>query len=196
MVIYKKKISLKRELKQLVRKNIIVGAGGTQYSGWLSTDEDILNLLVGKSWETLFKPDSLDAILAEHVWEHLTTEQAVIAAYHCFKYLKPGGYIRVAVPDGHHPSEDYINCVKPGGFGFGSDDHRVLYYYETFSSLFLSVGFNVSLNEYFDQNGVFHEIPWNPIDGMVIRSKRFDNRNADGGLHYTSIILDATKPSI
>lgn len=194
IAIYKKKRELKRELKQCTKKKIIVGAGGTQYEGWLSTDEKILNLLFDEDWASLFRPDSLDAILAEHVWEHLTPKQAVIAAYNCFKYLKPGGYLRVAVPDGLHPSEDYINWVMPKGTGHGSDDHKVLYTHETISSLFSPIGFTVSLLEYFDQSGVFHEYTWDSVDGMVRRSKHFDSRNTDGALRYTSIILDAIKP--
>ena len=71
----------------------------------------------------------MDAILAEHVWEHLDCFAAIVAAQNCFKYLKPGGYIRVAVPDGWHPDKDYIDYVKPGGWGAGSDDHHVLYTY-------------------------------------------------------------------
>ncbi|MEI6067767.1 MAG: hypothetical protein WCP96_10530 [Methylococcaceae bacterium] len=193
IAIFKKKLTLKRELKQCTKKRIIVGAGGTQYEGWLSTDETILNLLFDEDWASLFRPDSLDAILAEHVWEHLTPEQAVIAASNCFKYLKLGGYLRVAVPDGLHPGEDYISWVMPEGIGPGSDDHKVLYTHKTFGSLFSSVGFTVSLLEYFDQRGFFHEFAWNPVDGMVRRSKRFDKRNADGVLRYTSIIIDAKK---
>lgn len=192
--IYKKKVALKRELSHLPSKRVIVGSGGTKYEGWANTDQDILNLLVESDWLAFFKPNSLDAILAEHVWEHLTAEQAVIAAENCFKYLKPGAYLRVAVPDGYHPNEEYLNWVKPGGIGPGSDDHKALYSHETFSNLFSSAGFNVSIYEYFDKSGIFHENKWDPKDGMIYRSKRFDSRNANGHPNYTSIILDAIKP--
>jgi predicted SAM-dependent methyltransferase len=56
------------------------------------------------TWKFFFQESSLDAILAEHVWEHLSLNEASIAAKNCFKYLKHGGYVRVAVPDGYHPS--------------------------------------------------------------------------------------------
>jgi len=51
----------------------------------------------------------LDAILAEHVWEHLTKEEALIAALTCYRYIKNGGYLRVAVPDGPHPNPQTLN---------------------------------------------------------------------------------------
>jgi len=177
----------------MAKKRIIVGAGNTKGVNWIATDQNILNLLVERDWASLVKPGSLDAILAEHVWEHLTADQAVIAARHCFKYLKPGGYVRVAVPDGYHPSQRYINDVKPGGSGLGSGDHKILYTYETATSLFTSAGFDVVLYEYFDSTGMFHEYPWDAADGMITRSRWFDKRNVNGLIHYTSIILDAIK---
>ncbi len=38
-------------------------------------------------------------MLAEHAWEHLTYEEGILAAINWYKYLKPGVYIRCAVPD-------------------------------------------------------------------------------------------------
>jgi predicted SAM-dependent methyltransferase len=53
---------------------VIIGAGRTSYDGWLSTQEHELNLLSKESWNRLFEPGGVDALLAEHVWEHLTYE--------------------------------------------------------------------------------------------------------------------------
>lgn len=36
------------------------------------------------------------------------------------RVLKPGGYVRVAVPDGFHPDPAYIEMGRPGGYGTGS----------------------------------------------------------------------------
>jgi predicted SAM-dependent methyltransferase len=154
----------------------------------------MLNLLSEGDWLRYLKKGSLDAILAEHVWEHLAPEESVIAAKNCFTFLKPGGYLRVAVPDGFHPDADYVESVRPGGSGCGAGDHKVLYTYDRFRDLFSSVGFDVILLEYFDERGKFHCQEWSSGDGFVERSKRFDSRNADGRLSYTSIILDARKP--
>jgi predicted SAM-dependent methyltransferase len=182
---------------------IIVGAcEGDRYDGWIATDKAQLDLLRDADWAYYFEPNSVDAILAEHVWEHLDCSAAIVAAQNCFKYLKPGGYIRVAVPDGLHPDEnyidpdeDYIDYVKPGGSGAGSDDHHVLYTYRTLKTVFASVGFEITLLEYFDEHGTFHYLGWSPADGMITRSAPFDSRNRTRALAYTSIILDARKPA-
>ena len=172
---------------------IIVGAE-EGYEGWIATDKPQLDLLREADWAYHFALNSVDAILAEHVWEHLHCNEAIAAAQNCFKYLKPGGYIRAAVPDGLHPDQGYIDRVKPGGWGAGSDDHHVLYTYRTLGTVFASVGFKITLLEYFDERGTFHYQEWSPADGMITRSKRFDSRNRTRELAYTSIILDARKP--
>jgi predicted SAM-dependent methyltransferase len=131
--------------------------------------------------------------LAEHVWEHLTEKEAYQAAKNCFLFLKPSGYIRVAVPDGYHPSLDYIKAVEPGGSGLGSDDHKVLYNYRTLAHILESADFEVKLLEYFDEEGKFHIEDWHDDDGLITRSSKYDERNIDGRLNYTSIIIDAFK---
>jgi hypothetical protein len=72
-------------------------------------------------------------------------------------------------------------------------DKQVLYTYSTFKSIFEVVGFSVVLYEYFDERGTFHYNEWDPEDGKINRSKRFDERNNGGELKYTSIIMDAKK---
>ena len=99
----------------------------------------------------------------------------------------------MAVPDGFNPSEEYINYVKPGGTGNGADDHKLLYNYKLMSGFLENVGFKVNLLEYFDENGQFHKAPWDPEDGMIRRSADHDERNRDGKLGYTSLIIDAIK---
>jgi hypothetical protein len=66
-------------------------------------------------------------IKAEHVWEHLMPEQGATAARICHRFLRPGGYVRVAVPDGLHPDPKYVEWVRPGGSGLGAWDHTVLH---------------------------------------------------------------------
>jgi predicted SAM-dependent methyltransferase len=172
---------------------IIVGASGVFDEGWIPTDISVLNLTKPDDWKRFLKPDSIDAVLAEHVWEHLTEEEGIIAARTCYKYLKHGGYLRVAVPDGLHPDSSYIEWVRVSGIGPGADDHKVLYTYSTFKNIFEAVGFRVVLYEYFDERGTFHYNEWDPNHGKINRSKRFDERNEGGELKYTSIIMDAKK---
>ena len=185
------------QLKRLAKRRplkIVIGASSISEPGWITTEIEYLNLLKPEDWERYFQPNSIDAILAEHVWEHLTLEQGVQAAKTCLKYLRPKGYLRVAVPDGLHPNPTYIEWVRPGGIGVAADDHKVLYTYQSFRKVFESAGFKTELLEYFDKEGEFHAREWEPTDGMIHRSKRFDGRNRGKKLAYTSIVLDATKP--
>lgn len=185
------------ELRQALRdrpvKKIIVGAGGTQFEDWVSTNKEMLNLIVESDWSTCFDLGSLDAILAEHVWEHLSLEDGTRACQICFVYLKQGGLLRIAVPDGLHPDTDYIAQVKPGGYGAGADDHKVLYDYRTISALLENVGYKVRLLEWFDEHGKFHHVDWAVEDGFIERSTRFDQRNRASPTAYTSLIVDAIK---
>jgi len=189
-----------RNLKKRVRQSspplrIVVGAGGLYDAGWIPTDVDVLDILDEAHWRRLFRENSIDAILAEHVWEHLTAEQGLRAAQNCHRFLRHGGYLRAAVPDGFHPDPQYVERVRPGGSGAGAHDHKLLYNHESFGQLFKSAGFQVELLEYFDSAGQFHAANWNPAFGKIDRSLRFDERNKDGRLVYTSVILDAHKPA-
>jgi predicted SAM-dependent methyltransferase len=193
---YRLKFANRYRLNKLAKQRpcqIIIGANRKFYPEWIPTEMGFFNMLNPGDWTRYFLENSIDAILAEHVWEHLTLEQGMAAARNCFKYLAPGGYLRVAVPDGFHPDPNYIEWVKPGGVGLQAYDHKVLYNYKTFSEVFELAGFKVELLEYFDEAGEFHYKEWNPEQGMITRSWRFDNRNKGGGLAMTSIIIDARK---
>ena len=185
---------LQRLAKRSPRK-IVLGAAHKRMSGWIGTDIHELNILNNDDWERYFAKNSIDALLAEHVWEHLTLEEGRAAAALCFRFLQPGGYLRVAVPDGLHPDPDYLAWVRPGGIGPGADDHKLLFTYKTFSDMFVEAGFDVILLEHFDETGEFHGIDWSAEDGKIDRSRRFDQRNRGISLKYTSIILDAVKPA-
>jgi len=182
-----------RHLRELGNgpRRLVIGSSGIRQDGWIPTDQSYLDLLRPEQWRRYFEPDTLDAIFAEHVWEHLTPEQALVAAGTCHQFLAPGGYARVAVPDGLHPDPKYVDNVRPGGPG--PDDHQVLYTYRTLKELFERAGFTVKLLEYFDEAGAFHAVPWDEAGGLVRRSARFDPRNGGGKLVYTSVIIDAIK---
>ncbi|MDQ0189257.1 hypothetical protein JI721_11990 [Alicyclobacillus cycloheptanicus] len=49
----------------------VVGAGEfINNPGWMHTQESELNLLIRDDWVRKFAPNTVEAILAEHVWEH------------------------------------------------------------------------------------------------------------------------------
>jgi predicted SAM-dependent methyltransferase len=174
--------------------NIIVGAGDIKFEDWFSTNIDILDVTSTQNWQYFFEPGSIDRILSEHCWEHLSVDEAEKANANCYKFLKSGGRLRIAVPDGFHINLAYIEKVRPGGTGLGSEDHKVLYNYQTAKKPLEDAGFKVELLEYWDENGHFHFREWSLKDGHVLRSKNNDGRNQEGSLTYTSLILDAIKP--
>jgi predicted SAM-dependent methyltransferase len=183
-------------IKWFYKKNplrISLGSSGVRQKSWIQTDKESLDLLRPKTWQRCLRTNSVDALFAEHVWEHLTENEGLIAAKTCYLFLKKGGYLRVAVPDGYHPNGDYINCVRPGGYGAGASDHKVLYNYTSFRKIFEQAGFAVRLLEYFDEHGKFNFESWDESQGKVRRSMRYDARNSETPLKMTSLILDAIK---
>lgn len=179
---------LRRRLKDKPVR-IVIGASGVFEAGWIPTDSDQLNLLEPETWARFLEVDSIDAILAEHVWEHLTFAEGMQAAATCFRYLKPGGRVRVAVPDGLFPDPEYQEYIKVGGAGGGllHPGHLVVYTYASLREVFESAGFSTVLLEYHDEQGNFHGVDWSIAEGMIHRSRRFDDRGP------ISIVMDAIK---
>ncbi len=192
---YKEKyefLKYKNHVKRTQKLN--VGSGYTEFDeSWFSCDKNILDISKKNSWSKLLGNLKVENIFAEHVWEHLTEEEASAANENCYSFLRRKGKLRIAVPDGFHPSKEYIEYVKPNGNGIGSEDHKILYNYQTLSFKLQEVGFEVYLLEYWDEKGNFHSKNWDIKDGKVKRSKQFDERNKNGKLNYTSLIVDAVK---
>ena len=76
-------------------KKIILGAGGISIKGYLKTEQSYFD--IEHKWK-YFKPNKLEAIIAEHVFEHL--DHPELAARHCYDALKAGGELTIAVPAG------------------------------------------------------------------------------------------------
>jgi predicted SAM-dependent methyltransferase len=178
---------LRRQLQATPRR-IVIGASGKFQDGWVQTDAHELNLVDPKTWSRYLEPASVDVFLAEHVWEHLTVEEGRVGARICHTHLRPGGYIRVAVPDGLYPDPEYRQYIGiDGAAGGGMGGHKVLYTYRLLQDVFEGAGFVIKLLEYHDEAGQAHLRDWSPDDGMIRRSSKYDPRGA------VSIILDAMK---
>ncbi|WP_078596392.1 class I SAM-dependent methyltransferase [Evansella clarkii] len=176
---------------------VVIGAGEyVNNPGWIHTQEDELNLLEENMWQSKFNKSSIKAILAEHVWEHLTYEEGVMAASMCYKYLKHSGYIRCAVPDGYFRDETYQSIVQVGGPGpkeHSAASHKIVHNYKTLTKMFETAGYEVKLLEYFDEEGKFYQNQWDGVDGVIFRSKKYDPRNQGENLVFPSLIIDALK---
>ncbi len=169
-----------------------------EWDGWVATQGDQLNLLDPSSWERFFGKKRADALLCEHVFEHLTVEEGAKAAKTIFAYLKPGGFIRVAVPDRHFPDEEYQRWVQVGGPGprdHPAANHKVVYGYRELVKVFEAAEFEVRLLEYHDEKGRFHLNEWNVDEAPVYRSSKLDHRNRYGKFGFASLIIDAIKRS-
>lgn len=179
---------------RILNKNIsiIVGAGDTKYNSWIATDYPYLDITDLENIKKNFKNKEVAKILAEHVFEHLTLEDGIKSIINLKFLLKSKGTIRIAVPDGYNPNEQYINRVKPGGTGAGSDDHKILYNYKSIIKLF-DEDFKIELLEYFNENGkfVFNSYENNQKNGYIVRSRFNDIRNTKNKINYNSIILEA-----
>lgn len=93
-----------------------LGCGPFCLEGWLNTDirclnSDIYYLDAAKKFS--FPDYSFNYIYSEHLFEHLDLNQAKIMLQECFRILKPGGKLRLAMPNFHflmnlyfHPEKD------------------------------------------------------------------------------------------
>ena len=91
---------------------VILGAGEQRWDGWIPTQQAQLDVLNPASFAAYFGDARADAFLCEHVWEHLTVNEGERAARLVFEYLKPGGVLRVAVPDGHQCGCGRLGCIE------------------------------------------------------------------------------------
>lgn len=181
---------LHKEVSTANPLKVMLGAGPYQYDGWFQTDKDILDVTSSEDWSMLFAPASIDSLLSEHMLEHLSEDEARSALAECYRYLKPKGLFRLAVPDGYRRDPAYVTEVVPP-----NDGHKVLYNVDSLTALLQSVGFQTTPLEYFDAQERFHATTWNQDDGIILRSVRFDTQQAfqRDGLFYTSLIIDARK---
>ena len=174
---------------------MILGSANISYDGWIDTEMDILDILKEEEWQYLLGKRKVDMLLSEHVLEHIAPAEQLKSVALCYRYLKPGGRFRVAVPDGYRPDDIYREEIMPP-----RDGHTMVFNHQTLETMLQAVGFQTILLEYFDADGRFHLKDWHPEFGMVRRSARFDNqqqfrtKNGSHILNYTSLIVDAVKP--
>jgi predicted SAM-dependent methyltransferase len=183
--------AVRAEVRTLQPLKVILGAGPVATPGWVATDSEVLDVTCSGAWKRLFRPASIDRLMAEHLFEHLSEGECAKAFAECFRYLTSGGLLRIAVPDGNRRDAEYVEEVSPP-----KDGHQLLFTVDDLARRLLRAGFQVTPLEYFDANEEFHCYPWNEEDGLIRRSARYDQqeRFKRGTLYYTSLIVDARKP--
>ena len=102
--------SLGSKIKQLVKKNkgsikLNLGCGTDYKEGWVNVDnnsDDNIEKL-DLNWDLRnplpHKDNSVDFIFNEHFFEHLTVEEGQVCMKDFMRVLKPGGVMRIAMPD-------------------------------------------------------------------------------------------------
>jgi predicted SAM-dependent methyltransferase len=151
---------------------IIVGAAMTHQAGWYSTNEQWLDITRAEDWRRIFggKP-LLTHVLAEHVFEHLTAAETRAALGHVARHMRPGGRIRIAVPDGYHPDPTYLRHVGIAGIGADAEDHKQLLNCDSLARYLDGAGFTAELKEGYRSDGSLVQTPLDPGLGLVIRSR-------------------------
>ena len=92
-------------LKKHKKVMLNVGCGTDYKKGWINVDNNTDNNIekLDLNWDLRnplpFEDNSVDFIFNEHFMEHLTVEQAIQANRDLLRVLKPGGVLRIAMPD-------------------------------------------------------------------------------------------------
>ena len=189
----------KRQLQVAIRKNstikIIVGAAETHQNGWFATNEQWLDITKDSHWRNLFDGKrNISHVVAEHVFEHLTETETLNALRNIIKHLIVGGRIRIAVPDGYNPNQNYIKHVCIGGIGDDAKDHKQLLNVQSLTHMMIQSGFDVEHIEGYQSGGNLIQKDWNLVNGYIRRSRKNKPDNSwDFPDASTSLILDGVK---
>ncbi len=178
---------------------IIIGAALTYQKGWYSTNEQWFDITRAEDWKKVFKGKVLlTNVLAEHVFEHLSEDEAHRALLLISAHMRPGGKIRIAVPDGYNPDPVYIKHVGIAGIGADASDHKQLLDSDKLTRILEDAGFMTELMEGYRKGGELVQKAIEQNGGHVTRSRNTkENMAGKSGWEFadanTSLIIDGTK---
>lgn len=94
-----------------------IGCGTDYKEGWINvdnnSDENIEDGKLDLDWDLRnplpFADNSIDYVFNEHFFEHLSVEEAQPVMQDLMRVLKPGGVMRIAMPDLEWVVDNYIN---------------------------------------------------------------------------------------
>lgn len=135
-----------------------IGSGGEHKDGWINIDlaGDPVELVWNLKRGLPFPDRSAEAVFSEHLLEHIPLPGVVQTLRECHRVLKPGGIMRVGVPDAGTLLESYakggegfIETTRPGRPTamlavqelFYWYEHCTMYDRETLSWLLAATGF-------------------------------------------------------
>lgn len=185
----------RRTSKPQIKTKITFGCYNQKFPDWYNTDKDIVDI----TEQLPFKDNSAEMIYHSHVLEHISLSNAEKFLLECKRILKPGGIMRIAIPDfkklldlyskgkiktisqpdefKDFPDSLYLSCVLFGSSGLNKEyeGHWMMYDEETLCYLLKSCDFtNMKKSK--------HDDP----ESKVIQAGAYD-RYADHTLHYEVI---------
>lgn len=126
-----------------------LGSSSSRKPGWVNVDLLRPGRRLELYWDLRhplpFPDQTVDAVFSEHLHEHLELAASIALLSECRRVLKPGGVLRVGVPDlgrylaAYRGEDDIIDLVRPGrptraiaiGEVFFLHGHRSAYDLET-----------------------------------------------------------------
>jgi predicted SAM-dependent methyltransferase len=144
--------------RQIARQNEVrlhLGSGELPRPSWVNVD--LFGVPVQLIWNLKrklpFADGSVDAIFHEHMLEHLPIDCGLGLTAECYRVLKPGGVLRIAVPDvqiyfGYYDRQaipearnqrwtPMMNVLEE----FYGQGHRIMYDFQTLALLCHAAGF-------------------------------------------------------
>ncbi len=114
---------MKKQLHKIVKNigikpkvvKLNVGCGTDYKEGWVNVDNNSDNNITKLDLNhdlrnpLPYKDNTVDFIFNEHFFEHLTVEEGQMAMKEFMRVLKPGGVMRIAMPDLEDTVEAYYN---------------------------------------------------------------------------------------
>jgi predicted SAM-dependent methyltransferase len=136
-----------------------LGSGPARKDGWVNVD--LVGDDVDLTWNILtplpFADGSVDAIFHEHVLEHLSIEDGYQLARESYRLLRPGGVLRVGVPDCGTPDvgwpEAPTRLLALHEF-FAEPGHQTMYDAETLGLLLRAAGFGTMEQRNFGESQI------------------------------------------
>lgn len=193
-----RKAVIKKVLKNEGELKIIVGAAETYQEGWYSTNEQWLDITRDDHWKNIFsRKVCLTHVVAEHVFEHLTYEEAGRSLSYIYDHMLSGGRVRIAVPDGYNPNPVYLKHVGICGIGDDAADHKQLLNVEVLSRLLEAAGFKANHLEGYNAEGALVQADYSTQNGYVMRSRMHNNDEVKPKWAFpdaeTSLIVEGVK---
>jgi predicted SAM-dependent methyltransferase len=134
-------------------KKIQFGCGGNRINGWENYDSEI-----DISKTLPFQNNIATHVLAEHVMEHITIQQAWHFIEECYRILDHGGVLRLAVPCVSKifklADQEYFEFIKRNGWGDSTlkdavksiifnHEHKTIWESSSLESIVQVIGFSL-----------------------------------------------------